>query len=86
MQRNFEPMRKRTVRDLYLEPKYEEFRSRTIGSLSNAFTQPSRNSTRFPNSEQRRSWESSWRLDSLSRFDRTTVPALAAAPHYCYFF
>jgi hypothetical protein len=28
----------RTVRDLYFEPKYEEFRSRTIWSLSNAFT------------------------------------------------
>jgi len=28
----------RTVHDLYFEPKYEEFRSRTIWSLSNAFT------------------------------------------------
>jgi len=28
----------RTVHDLYLEPKYEEFRPRTIWSLSNAFT------------------------------------------------
>ena len=28
----------RTVQDLYFEPKYEEFRSRTIWSLSNAFT------------------------------------------------
>ena len=28
----------RTVPDLYIEPKYEEFRSRTIWSLSNAFT------------------------------------------------
>ena len=28
----------RTVHDLYLEPKYEEFQSRTIWSLSNAFT------------------------------------------------
>jgi hypothetical protein len=27
----------RTVHDLYLEPKYEEFRSRTIWSHSNAF-------------------------------------------------
>jgi len=30
----------RTVYDLYFEPKYEEFRSRTIWSLSNAFTSP----------------------------------------------
>ena len=28
----------RTVRDLYFEPTYEEFRPRTICSLSNAFT------------------------------------------------
>jgi hypothetical protein len=28
----------RTVHDLYFEPKYEEFRPRTIWSVSNAFT------------------------------------------------
>jgi hypothetical protein len=28
----------RTVHDLYFEPRYEEFRSQTIWSLSNAFT------------------------------------------------
>ena len=28
----------RRVHDLYFEPKYEEFRPRTIWSLSNAFT------------------------------------------------
>ena len=28
----------RTMHDLYFEPKYEEFRPRTIWSLSNAFT------------------------------------------------
>jgi len=28
----------RTVHDLYFEPKYQEFRPRTIWSLSNAFT------------------------------------------------
>jgi hypothetical protein len=28
----------RTVHDLYFEPKYEDFRSRTVWSLSNAFT------------------------------------------------
>ncbi len=28
----------RAVHDLYFEPKYEEFKSRTIWSLSNAFT------------------------------------------------
>jgi len=30
----------RTVHDLYFKPKEEEFRSRTIWSLSNAFTSP----------------------------------------------
>jgi hypothetical protein len=28
----------RTVHDLYFEPRYDEFRPRTIWSLSNAFT------------------------------------------------
>jgi hypothetical protein len=28
----------RSVHDLYFEPKYEEFKPRTIWSLSNAFT------------------------------------------------
>jgi hypothetical protein len=28
----------RTLHDLYFEPKYEDFRPRTIWSLSNAFT------------------------------------------------
>ena len=28
----------RSVHDLYFEPKYEEFKTRTIWSLSNAFT------------------------------------------------
>lgn len=32
----------RTVHDLYFEPKYEEFRARTIWSLSNAFTSASK--------------------------------------------
>jgi len=44
----------RTVHDLYFEPKYEEFRPRTIWSLSNAFTSafkeldPIRSSRRRP--------------------------------------
>ncbi len=45
MQRSFEPMRKQVeawqrseLTDVYFEPKYEEFRPRTIWSLSNAFT------------------------------------------------
>jgi hypothetical protein len=49
----------RTVHDLYFEPKYEEFRSRTIWSLSNAFTSPSRNWIPYLNSEPWRSRVSS---------------------------
>ncbi len=38
-QRNFAPKHlARTVHDQYFEPKYQEFRPRTIWSLSNAFT------------------------------------------------
>jgi hypothetical protein len=33
----------RSVHDLYFEPKHEEFRPRTIWSLSNAFTSASKN-------------------------------------------
>ena len=36
----------RTVYDLYFEPRYDEFRSRTIWSLSNAFTSVQLRSTR----------------------------------------
>ena len=32
----------RTVHDLYFEPRYEEFKTRTIWSLSNAFTSASK--------------------------------------------
>jgi hypothetical protein len=57
----------RTVHDLYFEPKYEEFQSRTIWSLSNAFTSASRNWIRFLNSVRPRSWESFWRNGSHNR-------------------
>ena len=40
----------RTVHALYFEPKYEEFRPRTMWSLSNAFTRHSRNWNPFRNS------------------------------------
>jgi len=45
-----------TVHDLYFEPKYQEFRPRTIWSLSNAFTRRSRRLSRFRNSKPLRSW------------------------------
>jgi hypothetical protein len=50
----------RTVHDLYFEPKYEEFKPRTIWSLS-------RNWTRFLCSRRQPNWESFWKLGSHSR-------------------
>lgn len=50
----------RTVHDLYFEPRYEEFRSRTIWSLSNAFTSAFKELDPIPQFKVRRSWESSW--------------------------
>ena len=47
----------RTVHDLYFEPKYEEFRSRTI--FPTRSRQRSRNSIPFLNSRQRQSWVNS---------------------------
>ena len=38
----------RTVHDLYFEPRYEEFQSRTIWSLSNAFTSAFKELERIP--------------------------------------
>lgn len=52
----------RTVHDLNFDPKYEEFESRTIWSVSNAFTRRSKNQNRFCNAWRVRSWGSSWRL------------------------
>ena len=54
----------RAVHDLYFEPKYEEFRPRTIWSLSDAFTSHSTNWILFLNSKRRRNWVNSWKLGS----------------------
>jgi hypothetical protein len=64
----------RNVHDLYFEPKYEEFRPRTIWSLSNAFTSAFKELEPIPNSRQRRNSESFWRADfrSLSRLHGDT--------------
>jgi hypothetical protein len=42
----------RTVHDLCFEPKYKEFRSRTIWSLSNAFTSAFKELEPVPNSKR----------------------------------
>jgi hypothetical protein len=67
----------RTVHDLYFEPKYDDFRSRTIWSLSNAFTSHSRNSIPFHNSRRRPNWASSWKPGSHNR----SRPRSGAAGH-----
>ena len=56
----------RTVHDLYFEPKYEEFRPRTIWSLSNAFTS-AKNWIPFHSSSRRRSSVNSWKTGSHNR-------------------
>ena len=50
----------RAVHDLYFEPKYEEFRSRTIWSLSNAFTSAFKELDPIHSSGPRQSWADFW--------------------------
>ncbi len=57
----------RTVHDLYFEPKYEEFRPRTIWSLSNAFTSAFKEWIPSPNSRLPPSWGNSWKPGSHNR-------------------
>jgi len=57
----------RTVHDLYFEPKYEEFRPRTIWSLSNAFTSAFKELDPIPQSRPRPSWANSWKAGSHNR-------------------
>lgn len=64
----------RTVHDLYFEPKYEEFRPRTIWSLSNAFTSAFKQLEPIPLGRRLNS-ESSWTLDSRNRSSLSVVPA-----------
>jgi hypothetical protein len=51
----------RTVHDLYFEPTYEEFRPRTIWSLSNAFTSAFKELDPIRSSRPLPSWANSWR-------------------------
>jgi Domain of unknown function (DUF932) len=59
----------RTVHDLYFEPRYEEFRSRTIWSLSNAFTSAFKELDPTRNSRLQQNLENSWRLASRKLFE-----------------
>ena len=56
-----------TVHDLYFEPKYEEFRPRTIWSLSNAFTSAFKELDPIPQLRRQRSWGSFWGFSSHIR-------------------
>ncbi len=57
----------RTVHDLYFEPKYEEFRPRTIWSPSNAFTSAFKELDPTHNSSPLRGWGNFWRPGSHAR-------------------
>ena len=58
----------RTVHDLYFEPKYEEFRPRTIWSLSNAFTSAFKDLEPIPQFRATQpSLENSWNRGSRNR-------------------
>src|ERR1700688_1545835 len=59
----------RTVHDLYLEPKYEEFKLRTIWSLSNAFTSAFKELDPIPQFKATAKVNSWWR-GSNNRFDQ----------------
>jgi len=77
----------RTVHDLYFEPKYEEFRSRTIWSLSNAFTSAFKELEPIPRFKRRRSWESFWIPASPSLSRTVAVPAgPPRGEHFCHLF
>ncbi len=65
----------RTVHDLYFEPKYEDFRSRTIWSLSNAFTSAFKELDAIPQFKATAKLGGSWRLDSPSHAEALAAPA-----------
>src|SRR5271166_3846262 len=63
----------RSVHDLYFEPKYEEFRPRTIWSLSNAFTSAFKELDPIPQFKRPRNWGSFWKTGFHSPSERATV-------------
>ncbi len=58
------------VHDLYFEPKYEEFRSRTIWSLSNAFTSAFKELDPIPQFKATAKLGESWKRGSYNRSSR----------------
>jgi hypothetical protein len=66
----------RTVHDLYFQPKYQEFRPRTIWSLTNAFTSAFTDLEPIPQFRATPSSENSWNRGSRNRYRRfVAVPA-----------
>ena len=57
----------RTVHDLYFEPKYEEFRPRTLGVSPTGSLSTFKELEPIDNSKLPQNWVSSWRLGSPSR-------------------
>jgi hypothetical protein len=74
----------RTVHDLYFEPKYEEFRSRTIWSLSNAFTSAFKELDPIPRLRPRPSSVNSWKLAFHNRSDLQGGTGRATPPESIY--
>ncbi len=74
----------RTVHDLYFEPKYEEFRSRTIGvSLTHSLLR-SRNWIQFRSLRPRRSSVNSWKRAFHNRSDLRGCTGRATPPESIY--
>lgn len=63
------------MHDLYFEPKYEEFRSRTIWSLSNAFTSAFKELEPIPQFKAAAKLGEFLESRFPSRSDATAVPA-----------
>jgi hypothetical protein len=74
----------RTVHDLYFEPKYEEFRSRTIWRLSNAFTPAFKELDPIPQLRPRRGSVNSWKRAFHNRSDLRGGTGRATPPESIY--
>jgi hypothetical protein len=77
----------RSVHDLYFEPKYEEFRPRTIWSLSNAFTSAFKELDPVPQFKATTSWANSWKPGSHNRSNQLACNSLRSAQgSWCFTF
>jgi len=67
----------RTVHDLYFEPQYEEFRPRTVWSLSNVFTSALKELDPIPQFKATANLGEFWKPGSHNRF---SCGAVVSAP------